>query len=107
MFVVRRYLTPGLVNAFMFWDRCSELSADRAAVLCDGNPENTVDALLMIEGYEDINKEEFVKQAFDLRDFVNDSKSNKSIAITVMTRNCHYPPLSLLLHNLCNPANVD
>ena len=89
MFVVRRYLTPGLVNAFMFWDRCSELSADRAAVLCDGNPENTVDALLMIEGYEDINKEEFVKQAFDLRDFVNDSKSNKSIEQMVVQGESH------------------
>ena len=43
----------------------------------------------MIEGYEDINKEEFVKQAFDLRDFVNDSKSNKSIEQMVVQGESH------------------
>lgn len=34
---IRRHLTKTLVTALLFWDRCSELSADRAAVLCDGD----------------------------------------------------------------------
>lgn len=74
---VRKYLTPTLVRALLFWDRCSELSADRAAVLCDGAPDKTVEVLLKVHGYEDINVEEFVKQAMDLKSFVNDTRSNK------------------------------
>lgn len=62
MYMVRKFLTPGLINAFLFWDRCSELSADRAAVLCDESPEGIVDSLLKIHGYDDINRDEFVKQ---------------------------------------------
>ena len=77
---IRRCLTPILVRALLFWDRCSELSADRAAVLCDGNADNTVDVLLKIHGYPDnINREEFIRQAIDLKEFVNDSKSNQLI----------------------------
>ena len=74
---IRRYLTPTLVKALLFWDRCSELSADRAAVLCDGTADKTVDVLLRLYGYENINRTEFLKQAMDLKAFVNDSKSNK------------------------------
>lgn len=71
---IRRFLTPTLIKALLFWDRCSELSADRAAVLCDGKAENMVDALLKIHGYsDDINRDEFIKQALDLKAFVNDS----------------------------------
>ena len=77
---IRRYLTPTLVRALLFWDRCSELSADRAAVLCDGNADKTVDVLLKLHGYPDnINREEFIRQAIDLKEFVNDSKSNQLI----------------------------
>ncbi len=75
---IRRLLKPALVQALRFWDRCSELSADRAAVLCDGNAKKTVDTLLKVHGYdENINLDEFLKQALDLKAFVNDSKSNK------------------------------
>ncbi len=76
---IRKYLSPNLVKALLFWDRCSELSADRAATLCAGNDEIFVDSLLKIYGYGDnINREEFIKQAIDLRDFVDESKSAKA-----------------------------
>lgn len=75
---VKKILTPNLIKALLFWDRCSELSADRAAVLCDGTADRTIDMLLRVHGYgENVNREEFVKQALDLRDFVNDSNANK------------------------------
>ena len=78
---IRRYLSRALVTALLFWDRCSELSADRAAVLCDGSSEKTVDMLLKIHGFdENINRDEFIKQALDLKDFVNDSTSNKMMS---------------------------
>ena len=77
---IRRFLTPTLIRALLFWYRCSELSADRAAVLCDGSADKTVDMLLKIHGYPDnINRQEFIKQALDLKAFVNDSDSNRLI----------------------------
>ena len=63
---IRKYLTPTLVRALLFWDRCSELSADRAAVLCDGTADKTIDVLLKLHGYENTNRAEFLKQAMDL-----------------------------------------
>lgn len=86
---VRKYLTPALIRALLFWDRCSELSADRAAVLCDGNPDKTVDVLLRVHGYENINREEFIKQAMDLKDFVNDSRSNKLMEYMLVQDESH------------------
>lgn len=75
---IRKLLTPNLIRALLFWDRCSELSADRAAVLCDGTADKTIDVLLRVHGYgENVNREEFLKQAMDLRDFVNSSNANK------------------------------
>ena len=77
---IRNYLDPALVRALLFWDRCSELSADRAAVLCDESPDKTIDVLLRINGYNrNINRDEFLKQALDLEEFVKDSKSNALI----------------------------
>ena len=87
---IKKYLTNTLVTALKFWDRCSELSADRAAVLCDGNSEKTVDMLLKIHGFEDnINREEFMKQALDLKAFVNDSPENKMMEQIITQGNTH------------------
>ena len=47
---IGKYLTPTLVEALLFWDRCSELSADRAAALCDKTADNTIDLLLRLNG---------------------------------------------------------
>ena len=90
---VRKYLTPSLVRALLFWDRCSELSADRASVLCDGTPDKTIDLLLRLHGYPHVNREEFLKQAIDLNAFVNDSKSNKLIEL-MLTQDETHPRLA-------------
>lgn len=86
---VRKYLTPTLARALLFWDRCSELSADRAATLCDGNAEKTVDLLLKLHGYKNVNREEFLRQAMDLNAFVNDSKSNKLMELMLVQDETH------------------
>ncbi|MCR5667102.1 MAG: M48 family metallopeptidase, partial [Eubacterium sp.] len=87
---IRKLLTPNMVKALLFWDRCSELSADRAAVLCDGDSKTFVDAILKIHGFdENINRDEFVKQALDLRAFVNDSKSTKAIEAMLVQGESH------------------
>lgn len=90
---VRKYLTPSLVRALLFWDRCSELSADRASVLCDGTPDKTIDLLLRLHGYPHIDREEFLKQAIDLNAFVNDSKSNKLMEL-MLTQDETHPRLA-------------
>ena len=86
---IRKYITPTLVNAILFWYRCSELSADRAAVLCDGAADKTVDMLLRIHGYENINRDEFLKQALDLKAFVEESQSNKMLEQMLVRGNSH------------------
>ena len=87
---IRKYLSKTLITALLFWDRCSELSADRAAVLCDGTSDKTVDMLLKIHGFdENINRDEFIKQALDLKDFVNDSKSNQMMEQMIVQWNSH------------------
>lgn len=87
---INRYLSKTIITALLFWDRCSELSADRAAVLCDGSSDKTVEMLLKTHGFdENINREEFVKQALDLKEFVNDSKSNKMMEQVLVQWNSH------------------
>ncbi len=103
---VRRFVTPGLVNAFLFWDRCSELSADRAAILCDGKPETMVDALIRINGYSDINRDEFIKQAIDFHDFVNDTKGNKAIEQMLVSNETH-PRLATRVYECCEWSKTD
>lgn len=100
---VRRFLTPTIEKALLFWDRCSELSADRAAVLCDETPDKTVDVLLKLHGYENINRKEFVKQAIDLNSFVNDSKSNKLIEFMLNKDETH-PRLATRVYECCEWA---
>ena len=105
--VVRRYLTPNLVKALLFWDRCSELSADRAAVLCDSTPDVFVDTLLKIRGYGDnINREEFMKQALDLKEFLNDNKSAKVMDEMMHQWNSH-PTLATRAYECYEWSNSD
>lgn len=86
---VRRCLTPTMVKALLFWDRCSELSADRAAALCDGGASKTIDVLLKLNGYDQVNREEFLKQVLDLKAFVNDSKSNQLMELMLVQDESH------------------
>jgi len=87
---IRKLLTPSMVRTLLFWDRCSELSADRAAALCDGNANVFIDALLKVHGYDDnINRDEFIKQALDLKEFVSNSKSTKAIEQMLVQGDSH------------------
>lgn len=103
---IRKLLTPTLVKALLFWDRCSELSADRAAVLCDGTADKTVDVLLKIHGYENINREEFLRQAMDLRAFISDSKSNRLME-QMLVQNESHPRLATRAYECYTWANTE
>lgn len=87
---IRKHISKALITALLFWDRCSELSADRAAVLCDGDAGKTIDALLRIHGFDqEINRDEFIKQALDLKAFVNDSQANKMMEQMIVQWDSH------------------
>ncbi len=86
---IRKYVTPNLVNALLYWYRCSELSADRAAILCDGSADHTIDMLLRIHGYDNVNRDEFLKQALDLKHFVEESDSNKFLEQMIVKGDSH------------------
>ena len=48
--------------AFAHWMRCSEFSADRAAVICDGSADKNTELMMRLEGYDkDIMAEASVK----------------------------------------------
>lgn len=73
-----------IMTAFHNWMRCSELSADRAAVLCDGTPDKVIEMCMRFAGgtqniASQLNIEAFMKQAQEYRDLVSDGMMNKAI----------------------------
>lgn len=80
--------------AFFYWMRCSELSADRAAVLCDGGAEKMSEVCLRLAGYDkDISafasKDEFMMQAKEYKEMVNSSKWDKTLEFLALRSLSH------------------
>ncbi len=104
---IRRLAVPALKRAFLFWDRCSELTADRAAALCDGGADRLVDMLLRLDGYGNgVDRQAFMKQAMDLRAFVDDSSANKLIEQMVTQEDTH-PRLATRAYECCEWAKSE
>lgn len=83
-----------LIVAYYYWMRCSELSADRAAILCDGTSEKMTDVCMRLAGFDkDINaianKAEFMKQAREYREMVGNSKWDKTLEFLVLSSKDH------------------
>ena len=81
MNVVKNVLTP-ISAAFAYWMRCSEYSADRAAILCDGTPDKTFEVCMRLAGMDkDIihtaSIEAFFRQAKEYKELVNQNPFNK------------------------------
>lgn len=86
--------TMPLEIAFFYWMRCSELSADRAAVLCDGGAEKMSEVCMRLAGYDkDISafasKDEFMVQAKEYREMVNHSKWDKTLEFLALSSLSH------------------
>lgn len=86
--------TMPLEIAFFYWMRCSELSADRAAVLCDGNAEKMSEVCMRFAGYDkDIcaiaSKDEFMAQAKEYRKMIRDSKWDKTLEFLALSGRTH------------------
>jgi len=85
--------------AFFYWMRCSELSADRAAVLCDGTSEKMSEVCMRLAGFDKdvnsiVNKEEFFSQAQEYRDMVKNSKWDKTLEFLFL-RNKDHPLMTV------------
>ena len=80
--------------AFFYWMRCSEFSADRVAAMYDGNANKVVEMCMRLAGYDkDINAKanvnEFMTQAMEYREMVNDSKWNKTLEFLLFNKRTH------------------
>ena len=91
------FLSAPLQIGFTYWMRCSELSADRAAVICDGTAEKMSRACMHFAGYDkDIsciaNQKEFLIQAQDYKEMIKSSKWDKTLEFLYLLDKDH--PLS-------------
>jgi len=80
--------------AFAYWMRCSEYSADRAAAICDGSAEKTIEMCMRFSGYnkniqEIANSEEFINQAIEYKELVKNSALNKTLEFMMFKNNDH------------------
>lgn len=80
--------------AFAYWMRCSEFSADRAAMICDGHADNTIEMCMRFAGWDkdimaDANVDLFMEQAKEYRELVNNSAWNKTLEFVLFQNNDH------------------
>lgn len=80
--------------AFSYWMRCSELSADRAAAICDGSKDNVIEMCMRFAGADkDItakaNVDEFMNQTAEYREMIKDSKWNKTLEFILLNKEDH------------------
>ena len=87
-------LTVPLQVAFYYWMRCSEFSADRAAVLCDGTARKSQEVCMRLAGWKKENLAEgsidaFLQQAADYREMITGSAWNKTLEFMVLSQASH------------------
>lgn len=92
-------VSTGLQLAFFHWQRCSELSCDRAAAICVDGYETVAEVMALLasgsaELAKKIDMELYMKQAGEYREFMNGSGWNKLLQYyAVMNQN--HPFLSV------------
>ena len=92
-------ITVSFNVAYCYWLRCAEYSCDRAAAICDGGPEGITSVMLRFSGTNKdidslINKEEYLKQANEYKQYVSDSKWNKTLEFLAFSTASH--PMNVL-----------
>ena len=91
-------LSAGLLYAFYYWFRKSELTADRAGLLTVQDPDISISRLLKLAGgsrrlVDDLNVEEFTKQA-DLYEDMDDNIQSLYFKFQLLRRQTHpFPAL--------------
>ena len=86
-------ISEPLMMAFQYWMRCSEFSADRAAIICDGGADRLTQTCMRFSGYDpragEANVEEYIKQGEDYYEMMKDSKVNKVMELYMYRMNSH------------------
>ena len=87
-------LTVPLQVAFYYWMRCSEFSADRAAVLCDGDARKMQEVCMRLAGWDkdimaEANVDTFLEQAVAYKDMINGNAWNKTLEYMIMSQVSH------------------
>lgn len=82
-------------RAFAYWMRCSEFSADRAAIICDGSAEKSTEVMMRFAGYDkdimaDANVEAFMEQAHEYKNLVDNNAWNKTLEF-ILFQNYDHP----------------
>lgn len=80
--------------AFSYWMRCSEFSADRAAMICDGSSNNNTEVMMRFAGYDkdimaDASVDAFMEQAIEYKKLINDNTWNKTLEFILFQNNTH------------------
>lgn len=80
--------------AFAYWMRCSELSADRAAAICDGTSEKTVEMCVRLAGYDKgitsgVSVDEFMNQAEEYINMVKHNAWDKTLEFIILSQMSH------------------
>lgn len=81
--------------AFAYWMRCSEFSADRAAIICDGSAEKSTELMMRFAGYDkdimaEANIEAFMDQALEYKNLVKNNTWNKTLEF-ILFQNYDHP----------------
>ncbi len=85
--------------AFYHWDRCSEFSADRIAVICCGSAEPVIETMMRLAGGtihldQEIDKNLFMEQATEYRKNMDKNLINKGLEF-LLTKNLSHPLLAV------------
>lgn len=93
----------------MYWMRCSEFSADRAAIIYDGGYDRVTQMCMRFAGFDDRygvepNLSEFLNQAEAYKEFVNNGKINKLMELGIIAFNDH-PLIAVRASEAVNWAN--
>lgn len=87
-------LTIPIEVAFAYWMRCSEFSADRAAVLCDGTPDKMAEVCFRLAGNQKTvtahtSMDAFLRQAQEYRGMIADDKWNQTLEFMLLSGRDH------------------
>lgn len=87
-------VTVPIQVAFAYWMRCSELSADRVAAICDGSPDKMIEVCMRFAGYDkdilaDANPDAFMEQALAYKEMIAESKWDKTLEFLYLTQVDH------------------
>lgn len=101
--------TTALQLGFSYWERCSEFSCDRAAAICAGSPDPVVDVMLRLAGGGKdlglpVNRDEFITQATEYKQYIQDSTWNKVLEFMIL-KDQNHPLLSVRAYDIIEWCN--